>query len=58
MWEVVEHRDIAKPCRKLPATVLKKYETWQEIVEVDGPERLKSIPGLHDEKLSGIREGQ
>ena len=58
MWEVVEHRDIAKTCHKLLASVVKKYESWKEIVAVDGPERLKSIPGLHDEKLMGIREGQ
>ncbi len=58
MWQIVEHRDVAKNCRKLPDSVNKRYEAWKEIVIRDGPKKLKAIPGLRDEKLKGEREGQ
>jgi plasmid maintenance system killer protein len=58
MWQVIEHRDIEKTCRKLPQSILEKYEIWKEIILVEGPEKLKEYPGLRDEKLKGEREGQ
>lgn len=58
MWQVVEHKDIAKTCRKLPGPVLKKYELWKEIVLNNGPEKLREYPGFRDEKLRGARFGQ
>lgn len=53
MWQIEEHRDIEKSCRKLPIAVAKKYELWKEIVCLHGPEKLREFPGFHDEKLSG-----
>jgi plasmid maintenance system killer protein len=38
---------------KLPPSVLSKYETWNTIVETQGPEALRKLPGLHDEALGG-----
>lgn len=58
MWHLKEHRDIRKVCRKLPATVVKKYELWKAIVFRHGPEKLREFPGFHDEGLKGSRKGQ
>lgn len=58
MWHIQEHRGIAKVCRKLPATVVGKYELWKDIVFRHGPEKLKELPGFHDERLKGERGGQ
>ena len=58
MWEIREHRDIGKTCRKLPSAVLRKYELWKNIVFRHGPEKLRSFPGFHDEALKGERQGQ
>ena len=58
MWEIQEHRDIAKSCRKLPVAIVKKYELWKNLVFRHGPEKLAEFPGFHDEKLKGEREGQ
>lgn len=58
MWQVKEHRDIAKTCRKLPTLVVKKYELWKDLVARHGPIKLKEFPGFHDEKLKGPRAGQ
>jgi len=58
MWSILEHRTIAKTCRKLPIQVVKKYELWKDIVFRHGPGKLKEFPGFHDEKLTGNRAGQ
>jgi len=58
MWVLKEHRNISKTCRKLPPTVVKKYELWKNIVFRHGPEKLKEFPGFHDEKLKGGRKDE
>jgi mRNA-degrading endonuclease RelE of RelBE toxin-antitoxin system len=58
MWQIQEHRDIAKTCRKLPQAVVKKYELWKDIIFRHGPRKLREFPGFHDEKLKGARAGQ
>lgn len=58
MWQILEHRDIKKTVRKLPLALLEKYELWKEIVSRHGPEKLRELPGFHDEKLKGERAGQ
>ena len=58
MWRILEHHDIDKACRKLPATVVKKYELWKSLVFRHGPDKLREFPGFHDEKLKGTRAGQ
>jgi mRNA-degrading endonuclease RelE of RelBE toxin-antitoxin system len=58
MWRILEHRGIAKTCRKLPEAVVRKYELWKNIIFRHGPEKLKEFPGFHDEKLKGNRAGQ
>ncbi len=58
MWSILEHRTLAKICKKLPTRVVKKYELWKDLVFRHGPEKLKEFPGFHDEKLTGNRAGQ
>lgn len=58
MWVVREHRDIKKICRKLPSSVVKKYELWKDIVYRHGPKKLREFPGFHDEKLRGKQKGK
>ena len=58
MWQIFEHRDIEKVCRKLPNEIVKKYELWKEIVTRHGPEKLREFPGFNDESLKGQRKGQ
>lgn len=54
----MEHRDISKICRKLPLSVVKKYELWKSIIFRHGANKLKEFPGFHDEALQGERKGQ
>ena len=58
MWVIKEHHDIKRTCRKLPTSVVKKYELWKDIIFRHGPKKLREFPGFHDEKLSGKREGE
>ena len=58
MWDIKEHHDVPKTCRKLPGAVLKKYTLWKNLVYRHGPEVLRTMPGFHDEKLKGDRLGQ
>jgi addiction module RelE/StbE family toxin len=57
MWEVYEHKRVARQLKKLPTEVLKCYEKWKDIVAVSGPQGLRMIKGLHDESLSGKWSG-
>lgn len=58
MWRVQEHRDIRKISHKLPLQVLEKYDLWKQIIVRHGPQQLRELPGFHDEKLRGNREGE
>jgi toxin HigB-1 len=58
MWRIKEHHDIDKACRKIPSTVIKKYELWKSLVFRHGPDKLREFPGFRDEKLKGDRVGQ
>ena len=57
MWEVLEHRTVARRLARLPSEVLKRYEKWKDIVQVSGPESLRLVKGLHDEALRGEWKG-
>jgi proteic killer suppression protein len=58
MWNILEHRSVARTCTKLPVRVVKKYELWKDIVFRHGPDKLREFPGFHGEKLKGDRSGQ
>ncbi len=57
MWEVLEHRRVARKLRRFPIEVLKRYEKWKDIVGISGPRGLRLIRGFRDEALGGKWEG-
>ena len=57
MWEVYEHRKVAKQLESLPTDVLKRYEKWKDIVSISGPDGLRQIKGFRDEPLRGEWKG-
>lgn len=57
MWEIFEHRRIAKRIEEAPTEVLKRYEKWKDIVRTSGPQGLRLIKGFHDEALQGEWKG-
>jgi mRNA-degrading endonuclease YafQ of YafQ-DinJ toxin-antitoxin module len=57
MWEVYEHRRLARRLSRLPIEVLKRYEKWKDVVGVSGPGGLRLIKGFHDEALRGEWKG-
>ena len=57
MWEIFEHRHIAKRIKLAPTEVLKRYEKWKDIVRNSGPQGLRLIKGFHDESLQGEWKG-
>lgn len=58
MWEVLEHRTVARKVAHLPREILERYEKWKDIVQVSGPAGLRVIKGFHDEALQGSRQGE
>ncbi|MGB5163272.1 MAG: type II toxin-antitoxin system mRNA interferase toxin, RelE/StbE family [Thermoanaerobaculia bacterium] len=57
MWEICEHRRLARRLPRLPVEILKRYEKWKDIVQVSGPRGLRLIKGFHDEALHGDWKG-
>ena len=57
MWEVLEHRRVARQAQALPVEVLKRYEKWKDIVRLSGPGGLRLLRGLRDEALGGEWRG-
>jgi addiction module RelE/StbE family toxin len=53
MWDVYEHRRVARQLGRLPAEVLERYEKWKDIVRISGPNGLKVIRAFNDESLRG-----
>lgn len=57
MWEIYEHRRVARTLSRLPREVLERYEKWKDIVRISGPEGLRRVRGFSDEALSGDWRG-
>jgi len=57
MWEIYEHRRVARILSRLPREVLERYEKWKDIVRISGPGGLRQIRGFNDEALSGDWRG-
>lgn len=57
MWEIYEHRRVARITARLPEDVLQRYEKWKDIVRISGPEGLRLIRGFNDEPLRGEWKG-
>lgn len=57
-YRVRLERAVRRRLRRVPRYVLDKLEAWIELVETDGLEEARRIPGFHDEPLRGQRAGQ
>ena len=57
MWEIFEHRRVARQLQRLPLEILKRYEKWKDIVTISGPQGLRVIRCFNDEALSGEWKG-
>ena len=52
MWQIHEHRRVARSLAATPIEIQKRYEKWKDIVVISGPQGLRVIKGFHDESLS------
>lgn len=57
MWEIYEHRRIARQLGRLSTDILERYEKWKDIVRISGPSGLRAIRGFNDESLRGDWSG-
>jgi len=57
MFQIYEHKSIARKCSKLLQEVLKRYEKCKDIAALSGTEELRFIKGFHDEALKGKWNG-
>ena len=46
MWQIFEKKTLIKTIKRLPKEVLKHYELWKRVVELEGPRGLKQIKGI------------
>ena len=53
MWDILEHRRVARQIRVAPVEVLKRYEKWKDIMALSGPNGVRRIKGFNDESLRG-----
>ena len=51
-------KDAQKDLIKVPLYIKEKLLLWVDSVERMGINKVRTIPGLHDEPLKGNREGQ
>lgn len=59
MCVVVElSKDAMKSLRKAPMHIVSKMKSWIEMVEHDGLEEARRLPGFHDESLRGELKGK
>jgi len=59
MTDVVEiSKKAKKDLRHAPKRIIIALYKWIELVETDGLEAARAIPGYNDEKLKAEREGQ
>ncbi len=57
MWEIYEHRRVARQLGRLPTDILERYEKWKDIVRISGPDGLRAIRDFNDESLRGDWSG-
>ena len=58
MRRVVLTDNARKDLKKLPKHIFRKFEFWVKQITIDGIQKVRKIPGLHDEPLKGDRQGQ
>ena len=57
MWLVYEKKSVVKNFKKIPIEVIKRYEIWKRIVEIEGIFGLRFVKGFYDEPLKGDWNG-
>ncbi len=57
MWEIYEKKSLVRKAKKIPKIILQRYEIWKRIIELEGPDGLREVKGLHDEALKGDWKG-
>jgi addiction module RelE/StbE family toxin len=57
MWSILEESTVKKQLKKAPKEVLRKYEIWKNIAEIDGPLGIRNMPGFKDHTLKGDWKG-
>lgn len=57
MWDIVEHRRIARQLSRLPPEIVKRYQKWKDIMTLSGPVGIRRIRGFRDEPLHGEWQG-
>jgi proteic killer suppression protein len=58
MCRVVLTDNARNDLKKLPKHIFRKFEFWVKQITIDGIQKVRKIPGLHDEPLKGDRQGQ
>jgi len=58
IFKVILSKRVKKQLRKLPQHIAVKLQDWVEDVEDRGLEKVRMIPGYHDEPLHGQRSDQ
>jgi proteic killer suppression protein len=56
--QVVLSKFAQKQIRRLPHPIQIAMQYWQDLIESEGIEVMRRIPGYHDEPLEGQRKGQ
>ena len=51
-------RNAQDDLRRVPPHIVRKLQGWILAVEEEGIDRVRRIPGFHDEPLKGQRDGQ
>ena len=54
----IELTEVQKDLGKVPRYIKEKLLLWVDAVERMGIQRVRKIPGFHDEPLKGDRKGQ
>lgn len=56
--QVLVEKAAKKGLKNAPPNVQNKFAIWVDLVESQGLEETRKIPGFHDEPLVGKRKGQ
>lgn len=56
--KVVITKGAERDIKKAPLQIARNLKTWVELVNTEGLDNVRRIPGYHDEPLRGKRRGQ
>ena len=58
IYRVLISKGALKDLKVVPLSILNKFQSWVEAIEIEGLYQVRKLPGLHDEPLKGKRRGQ